>query len=275
MKVEKGQRALITGASKGIGVHIARELANRGLNLILVARSQDKLQVLKEEFESLGVQCEIEALDVNDIEACTELIDRLNKQAPIDILINNAGILLDSPYLGQSAEEILRVINVNLSAPMMLSHAALKGMLQQGRGHIVNISSLAGLGGFKHGETYCASKHGLVGFTRALRFSLGGEKVSASVLCPGYISETGMYATRKEAHDLEAPSMLGTSPPGAVVKAVIRAIEKDLAEVIVNGRPVRPGLAIAALFPSFAEKIAQLIGVNSLTEKIAKASKKD
>ena len=237
-----------------------------------MARAMDEVQA---ELESQGGQCEIHALDVSDIQATTVLIDTLNEQGSIDILINNAGILLDSTYENTPVEELQRVIAVNLSAPMLLAQAVLKGMLARDRGHIVNISSLAGLGGYAHGESYCATKHGLVGFTRALRFSLRarGSRVGASVVCPGYISETGMFATRKEAHELEAPALLGTSPPGDVVQGVIRAIEKDLPEVIVNARPIRPALAIAALFPGFAEKLAGAIGVNRVADTIAKANK--
>ena len=81
-----------------------------------------------------------------------------------------------------------------------------------------------------------------MGFTRALRFSLRslGSNVGASVICPGFISETGMYATRHDAHAVQAPPLLGTSPPSDVVKGVIQAIEKNLPEVIVNSRPIRP-----------------------------------
>jgi len=143
-------------------------------------------------------------------------------------------------------------------------------MLQRNRGHIVNLASLAALGGYAHGESYVATKHAVLGFTRALRASMQSEErnVSASAVCPGYVSETGMFARKVTTHGSQAPGIMGTSSPDAVAKAVLKAIQTDAAEVVVNPRPVRPMVAFALLFPRAGEWLARKIGISGVSQRI-------
>ena len=156
---------------------------------------------------------------------------------------------------------------------MILTRLVLPEMLNRKHGHIVNISSLAGKSGPAFQEAYAATKAGLGAFTSSLRATYRGSGVSASVVIPGFV-EAGIYAHLKAQSGCSAPAMLGTSPPEAVARALIRAIERDIAELIVNPIPVRPLLALSALFPSLGEWIIEKIGSNDFFRQIVDAQKR-
>jgi short-subunit dehydrogenase len=202
-----------------------------------------------------------------------EVVDRVRKElGPVDILVNNAGVEFTAPYHELSEENILDVIGVNLTATLVMSRLVLPDMLKRGSGHIVNISSLAGKAGPALQEPYAATKAGLVGFTFSLRASYRRQGVSASVIVPGFV-EAGIYAKLKEKSGCSAPALLGTSPPQKVSRAVIRAIEGDRGEVIVNPLPVRPLLALTALWPSLGEWVTAQTGGHEFFRKVYAASK--
>jgi len=146
-------------------------------------------------------------------------------------------------------------------------------MLERKRGHIVNISSLAGKSGPAFQEPYAATKAGLIAFTSSLRATYRGSGVSASVIVPGFV-ETGIYTKLKTKSGCSAPAFLGTSPPEAIPRAVIRAIQKDLPEIIVNPLPVRPLLAFTSLFPSLGEWVIDKIGTNDFFRRVVEAQKR-
>jgi short-subunit dehydrogenase len=192
---------------------------------------------------------------------------------PIDILINNAGVEFTSVYHELSEDNIYETLRVNLEAPMILSRLVLPEMLERKRGFIVNISSLAGKSGPAFQEPYAATKAGLINFTASLRATYRGSGVSAAVIVPGFV-EAGIYAKLKAKSGCSAPALIGTSPPEAIPRAVIRAIENDLPEIIVNPLPVRPLLALIALFPSWGEWIAEKMGTNNFFREVAEAQKR-
>ena len=269
MKNLKGRTAILTGASKGIGVYVARALAKQGMNLVLAARSASALEEVRKAVERLGVRAIAVPTDVGDRSALESLVERSRSEfGAIDVLVNNAGIELILAYHKLTPEEIEQIVNVNLVAPMHLTWLVLPGMLERGQGHIINMSSLAGKAGPACNEAYGATKAGLIGFTQSLRATYRDSGVSASVVCPGYVEE-GMYAKTKEEFGLEAPRRLGVSKPGAVASGVIRAIKKDLPEVIVNPRPIRPLLMINAVSPSLGEWIVERIGAAAVFRKVA------
>jgi short-subunit dehydrogenase len=143
-------------------------------------------------------------------------------------------------------------------------------MLERKRGHIVNISSLAGKAAPAFQEPYAATKAGLIAFTASLRATYRGSGVSASVIVPGFV-EAGIYTRLKAKSGCPAPALIGTSPPEAIPRAVIRAIEKDLPEVVVNPIPVRPLFALAALLPSLGEWLFSQIDANEFFRKVVEA----
>jgi short-subunit dehydrogenase len=131
-------------------------------------------------------------------------------------------------------------------------------MLEQRRGHVVMMSSLGGKKGSPYSATYAATKAGLIAWASAVREELRGSGVGVSVVSPGFVSEAGMFAVRNR----RAPWLLGTSTPEAVARAVVRAIARDVGEIIVNPGPIRPMLALDALSPSLATWILRASGLH-------------
>ncbi len=269
MRNLRGRTAILTGASKGIGVYVARALAKQGMNLVLAARSASALEEVRKAVERLGVRAVAVPTDVGDRSALESLVERASSEfGDIDVLVNNAGIELTLAYHKLTPEEIEEMVRVNLIAPMHLTWLVLPAMLERGQGHIVNMSSLAGKAGSAYGEPYGATKAGLIGFTQSLRGTYRRHGVSASVVCPGFVEE-GMYAKTKEEFGMEAPRLLGVSKPEEVARGVIRAIKKDLPEVIVNPGATRLLLTMAAMSPGLGEWIGERSGVNATFQKVA------
>ncbi len=279
MKIVKGQTALITGASKGIGVNITRALATKGMNLVLAARSVSELAAVRDEMEALGVSAVAVPTDVGDQKALADLVDRaMSEFGAIDVLMNNAGIERNMAYERVSLEEIEQMIEVNLHAPMTLTRLVLPHMQARNRGHIVNMSSAAGVMPTSFTEPYTATKYGLAGFTRSLRLTLQetGSAVSASVICPGFLDETGMYENQKQQYQIKASPLIGSVKAQKAADAVVRSIENDLPEVIVMPGMPRMMIAMNALFPRLTEKMVIKFGLCSafrdLAEKRAQVS---
>lgn len=273
MKIQNGQTVVLTGASGGLGVFMARALAELGVNLVLVAYPGAELEAVRRETERLGTRVVTFALDLRDAEQRRSVIEQAKARfGRIDILVNNAGVEFTSPYHELTEANITDIIGVNLEAAMILARLAIPDMLQRKSGHIVNISSLAGKAGPAFQEAYAATKAGLVSFTFSLRASYRREGISASVIVPGFV-EAGIYAKLKERSGCAAPALLGTSPPQAVSAAVVRAIERDLPEVIVNPLPVRPLLALINLFPRVGEWATAKTGGHEFFRRVVEAQK--
>jgi short-subunit dehydrogenase len=267
MNIHPNDNVLITGASGGLGTHIVRAFARRGVRLALAAYPGNDLEELRAEVEKQGCECTTQVSDLRNPGERKHLIETILKRfGRVDILVNNAGIEFTSNYHELSEANILDVLNVNLEAPMILTRLLLSQMLKQRRGHVINISSLAGKSGPAFQEPYSATKAGLIAFTASLRASYADSGVSASVIVPGFV-EAGIYTKLKIRAGCAAPALLGTSSPDSVALAVLRAIERDSPEIIVNPLPVRPLLAFTALFPSAGEWLINKIGSNKFFER--------
>jgi short-subunit dehydrogenase len=149
--------------------------------------------------------------------------------------------------------------DVNLLAPMVLTRTVLPGMIKRGRGHIVNVASVAGLLACAYTEAYNATKFGLVGFTRALRLTAQDQEwgISASAICPGFMSGEGMFVDMQNEFGVTAPKAAAAMPAELVGDAVVKAIEKDRPEVIIMRGPTRLSLAISAVAPRLFERIVR------------------
>ena len=279
MKPLAGRCAIVTGASRGIGAHIALALAAEGMSLVLAARSPDNLEQRCREIESAHPSARVVGIptDVADELALRRLVTAaVGELEAIDLLVNNAGVETFAPFDLVERSEIEAAIRVNLLAPMLLTHQVLPAMLRRRRGHIVNVASLAGKMGLACMETYAATKSGVIGFTQSLRATYAGSGVSASAVCPGFVAEGGMYA--RFTADLELRRNGSSSRPpsfqpvtaGAVARAVVRAVTLDLPEVIVTRRPIRPLLAAATLSPGLAERAIERLGLHRLTRQVAR-----
>ncbi|MBW1685397.1 MAG: SDR family NAD(P)-dependent oxidoreductase [Deltaproteobacteria bacterium] len=248
----------MTGGSRGLGPYIARALAGEGAKLTLTARSAASLREVAEELAGKATRVHSITADVCDDGARRKLLEEAEAVlGPIDILVNNAGIEQIVSYTDLPPDRIEAMIDTNLVAPLILSRLVLERMIERGRGHVVMMSSLGGKKGSPYSATYAATKAGLIAWTSGLRIELQGTGVSASVICPGFVSEAGMFAERSQ----QAPRVLGTSTPEAVAQAVVRAIQRDVGEIIVNPGPVRLGLVFEHLSPGLARWALEKAGV--------------
>jgi short-subunit dehydrogenase len=249
-------------------------VAKYGPNQALVAFPGKELPPLKEELERSGINAFYLAADLRLKEERQRVIHEVRKQfGQVDVLINNAGIEFTCPYHELSEDQVSSVLAVNLEAPMQLTRLVLPEMLRRGSGHIVNMSSLAGKSAPGYQEPYAATKSGLIAFTMSLRETYLHSGVSASAICPGFV-EAGIYARLKAKSGCSAPALLGTSSPEKVAGAVIRAIENDLAQVIINPYPVRPILLLSEIFPRAAAAAARAMGASEFFKRVFEAQKR-
>ncbi len=183
------KNALITGAGRGIGRAVALALAREGLNVALLARTVNEIEGLAEECRTLGVQALACRCDVSIPEDVSKAVSKsMEALGPIDVLVNNAGLFLDKPMAETSFEEWKRIIDVNLTGAFLVTRAILTSMLEREYGLIIQIASSAGLQGY-HGQTaYCASKHGLLGFSKALQLEVQSRGIRVHTLCPGGVA---------------------------------------------------------------------------------------
>ncbi len=194
--------------------------------------------------------------------------DATERLGPIDILVNNAGVEFIGPFEGHSREEVDAIVRLNLYAPIELTRVLLPGMLERGRGHVVNMCSLAGRTAAPFGSTYCATKGGLIAFTHSLRAEHPKGPVGFSAITPGFVHSVGMYGriegrTRTPVTGLIHPERIGG--------AVIKAIRKDRAEQIINKRPMKPTVLLGMLAPGLAARINARM-MRSSVEAIARSN---
>ncbi len=184
--------AVVTGASRGIGAAIAKALGEQGRHVVLVARGEDKLNAVKAEIEAAGGVASVKTCDMSDTAAVEKLIeDVFDEHGRLDILVNNAGITRDNLVLRMSDEEFDDVIAINLKSVFVACKTAARPMMRGKFGRIINISSVAGLVGNPGQANYAASKAGVIGLTKSIAKELGGKKITANVVAPGFI-ETDM-----------------------------------------------------------------------------------
>jgi short-subunit dehydrogenase len=163
-------------------------------------------------------------------------------------------------------EENLRALQLNLIAPLALSHAALDGMLHQGRGHVVNISAMAGRVAFPYTEAYAAAKDGLIGFTRVLRADYHDRGISASVLILGAIRGQGQGQRMLDESGMKASVLM--TPAESVARAVLKAVAKDRAEVIIMPGPGRLIRAVLDYFPGLGPALNRATGATTQMRKV-------
>jgi short-subunit dehydrogenase len=275
MKDLAGRTAMISGASRGIGPYIARTLADQKMNLVLAARSEPGLEEVAADMRSRDVRSIVVPTDVANSAMLEMLVTTANREfGTVDVLVNNAGVEKHCAYDKLDTGEIERVVSVNLTGAMLLTRMVLPGMLKQRRGHIVNMSSLAGKAGPPCFEPYAATKAGLIAFTESLRAEYRGTGISASVICPGFVT-AGIYSQMKEEASSEGPRILGPSSAEEVARAVLRAIYRDTPEIIVNPGPTRLLTALAELSPSLAEWVMRCSGVVEWFRKCAEARERN
>jgi short-subunit dehydrogenase len=269
MEQLRGRTALVTGASGGLGAHLARRLAREGMNVGLAARREPELSALAEEFEKLGVRAAALPADLSDLSQIDPLVERAEGAlGPLDLLVNNAGVELTSDFCSYTREELTAMIDLNLTAPLLLTHRVLPGMLERRRGHVAFIASVAGKLGPAYQAPYAATKAGLIGLTQSLRAQYRHGAVGFSVVCPGFIAGDGMYQRMVE-EGMKSNRLMGETTLERVCDATMRAVRRDLPEVIESGAPLRPALALTQVAPGLAERIAPRFGVTEIFRRTA------
>lgn len=271
MKTLQGGTALVTGASGGIGTHIARRLAREGMNVAVSGRREDALAQVVAELTALGVKAVSVPADLSDLTKIDPLVDGVQAAlGPIDVLVSNAGVESVGAFTRYTREELTSMVDVNLTAPLLLTHRLTPGMLERGRGHVVFIASVAGKIGPAFSEPYAATKAGLVGLTQSLRAEYLHAPVGFSVICPGFVAGDGMYA-RMVQDGYRSNRVMGETSTEKIAGAVVRAIREDRPEIVESGSPIRPMLALAQLSPRLVERLAPRVGVTDLFRRVAES----
>jgi NAD(P)-dependent dehydrogenase (short-subunit alcohol dehydrogenase family) len=253
-----GKVVAITGGARGIGRATAAALVRKGCK---VAIGDVDLTTAEETAEALGAGTVALPLDVTARPSLERFLDEVeNRLGPLDVLVNNAGIMPVTPFLEESEDSILRQVDINLHGVISGTQLAIARMLPRGGGHIVNIASQAGKGGVPGIATYSATKHGVVGLSEAVRVELRGSGIEVSCVMPTVVNT-------ELTHGVSQPLVRPVEPED-VANAIVDALEVPRFDVFVpraNGIMIK----VLALLPRAGrEWLARFMGIDKLMTEI-------
>jgi uncharacterized protein len=245
MLLYKGSTALITGASGGLGEAFAEQLAERGCNLVLVARSEGKLKMVAQRLEQQHqIKTVVIAADLGSPAAVERVIAEVKTRGiDIDLLINNAGFGIFERFLETPLQRQMEQIEVNIRALVTLTHAFAPGMVGRRKGGVINLASSAGFQPLAGANIYAASKSFVILFSEALAQELVKQHVHVLVVCPGPVA-TAFYADKNP-----ALSRTQMDQPKSIVREVLRAFDKGKRLVIPGKLSIRMNAFAVRLFP--------------------------
>lgn len=256
-----GKTALVSGATGGLGQAIARELRAHGARLILTGRRADVLEALRSELAADAIGCDL--TDADDVEALIAAAQRA------DIAVLNAGLPATGGIDSFSNEELDRILDVNLRAPMLIARGLVPAMVERGSGHVVFVGSLSGEVATHGNVVYAATKFGLHGFARGLRAELHGTGVLVSTVIPGFISEAGMYADS----GVELPKGVGTKRPEDVAAAVVRSLYGARRELRVAPLGLRFATQLGVAFPGLVGPVSRRFDDGQMAAAMARTQR--
>jgi all-trans-retinol dehydrogenase (NAD+) len=255
-----GKRALITGAGHGLGRAIARELARAGAAVVVTDREPDRVAAVVAEVQALGVDAVGYPLDVTVPEQVAAVRKQLHAdRRPIDVLVNNAGVVAGGPFLDVPLDRHSQTVAVNFTGVLTVTHTFLPDLLSRPEGRVVNIASASAVVALPRAASYAATKWAVLGFSESLSEELnqaGHRHVRVSAICPSYIS-TGLFDGAK-------PALLTRLlTPEEVARAVRRAAERGT-EFVLLPRSVRLLYAVAGVLPRpLYRQLCRLLGVSA------------
>jgi short-subunit dehydrogenase len=244
-----GKRVLITGSASGIGKSIAKRFVAQGAHPVLVDLNEVQLQDTAKELAQSGAKVQAYRADVTDVPGISALRERVNAEGgPIDVLVNNAGLVFGGPFLELPLEKHLLTYRVNTLGLVAFTHVFLPDLIARSEAHVVNVASASGYIGLPYGTTYASSKWAVIGFSESLDLELemlGHRHVHVTTVCPSYVS-TGLFDGVKPPllTSMLTPDKLGDM----VTRAVLTNKKKVLAPWLVKVTPPLKGLLPASLF---------------------------
>lgn len=189
MKLLEGKTAIVTGAARGIGKAVAIKLAEHGANIAITdLEYNDAAKEVEKQLQNMGVKAKAYASDASKFEETQNLVDEIQKEfGSVDVLVNNAGITMDTLMMRMTEQQWDTVIAVNLKSVFNFTKAAQKYMLKQKSGSIINMSSVVGVSGNAGQANYSASKAGIIGFTKSIAKEVGSRNIRCNAIAPGFI----------------------------------------------------------------------------------------
>jgi short-subunit dehydrogenase len=255
--LKPSSKVLVTGAAGGLGTAIAKAFAAGGHKLVLSARNASQIEQLAADLSAETIICNLENRD--------QLRNLIEQAADVDIAILNAALPASGSLLEYDVEQIDRALEVNLRAPLVTARLLADSMRARGYGHIVFISSLSGKVASPGTTLYSTTKFALRGGALGLRHDLHGTGVGVSVICPGFVSDAGMFADT----GAKLPSGLSTVTPEDVAEKTVMAVEKDRAVVDVAPLALRAASAFGQVAPQLLERGQRLSGGEKLASHMA------
>ena len=264
MKPYASRVALVTGASRGLGAHIANRLGELGCAVAVTARTADDLRIVaKQVSEDTGAATLVVPGDLMSAEDRGGIIDQVEHcLGPIDILANVAGIGAAEEFQNVEGWPVLAT---NLEAPIDLTRRVVPGMKERQFGRILNVASIAGGVGLPYLADYCASKAGLIGFSAALREELRGTGVSVTVASPGFIVDEGMYVP----YATPAPWYFGSNRSRKVARRAVKALVKQRSHAVANQLPMRPMMTLGAVSEPTMRFVTRSLGTTRFMRGLA------
>jgi NAD(P)-dependent dehydrogenase (short-subunit alcohol dehydrogenase family) len=222
-----GKTVAITGGARGIGRATAAALIAQGARVAIGDIESEMAAQTAQELGSATIGLPLDVTDRAGFEAFLEQVER--DLGPLDVLINNAGIMPVGPFIEETDRTAARMIDINLNGVIFGSKLALQRFLPRGRGHLVNIASVAGKGGFPGGATYCATKHAVVGLSEAIRAEVRSTDIDVSIVMPVGVN-TDLYSGLQPARGIK------TAEPEDVADAIVEALQTGRVDVYVPKR---------------------------------------